>query len=63
MAELASEVAPRNPIRATLRRLLRARRERPRRRRAAQQRDELATFQLMELHHKCRQPEARRSNL
>jgi hypothetical protein len=31
--------------------------------RAAEQRDELATFQLIELHHKCRQPEARRSNL
>jgi hypothetical protein len=32
------------------RRLLRARRERPRRRRSAQQRDELAAFQLIELH-------------
>jgi hypothetical protein len=43
------------------RRLLRARRERPRHR-AAEQRDELAPVQLIELHHKC-QPEARRSNL
>ena len=32
------------------RRLLRARRERPRRRRAAEQRDEIAAFQLVELH-------------
>src|SRR6516165_12193526 len=32
------------------RRLLRVRRERPRRSRAAEQRDELATFQLVELH-------------
>ena len=31
-------------------RLLRAGRERPRRRRAAEQRDELAAFQLMEMH-------------
>src|SRR5262245_49656177 len=45
------------------RRLLRARRERPRDRPAAEERDELATFQLIELHHKCRQPEARRSKL
>jgi hypothetical protein len=42
--------------------LLPPRRERPRSP-AAEERDELATFQLMELHHKCRQPEARRSNL
>src|SRR5262249_9456345 len=41
--------------------LLRARRKWPRRR-AAEQRDELAAFQLIELHHQCRQPEARRSN-
>ena len=32
------------------RRLLRARRQRPRGRRAAEQRDELASFQLIELH-------------
>src|SRR5262245_46687447 len=32
------------------RRLLRARRERPRRRRTAEQRDEVATLQLIELH-------------
>jgi hypothetical protein len=32
------------------RRLLRARRKRPRRRRAAEQRDELASFSLIELH-------------
>jgi hypothetical protein len=31
--------------------------------RAAEQRDEVAAFQLIELHHQCRQPEARRSNL
>jgi hypothetical protein len=31
-------------------RLLRARRERPHRRRAAEQRDELASFYLIELH-------------
>jgi len=43
-------------------RLLRARHERPHGR-GAEERDELATFQLIELHHKCRQPEARRSNL
>jgi hypothetical protein len=47
--------------------LLRARCERPRNRRcgrrAAEQRDEIATVQLIELHHKCRQSEARRSNL
>jgi hypothetical protein len=45
------------------RRLLPARRERPSGRCSAEQRDELATFQLIELHHQCRQPEARRSNL
>ena len=37
-----------------LARLLRARRERPRRRRAAEQRDELAPFQLIELHRTSR---------
>src|SRR6516165_9001913 len=44
-------------------RLLRARRERPSGYTAAEQRYELAAFQLIELHHKCRPPEARRSNL
>jgi hypothetical protein len=37
-------------------RLLRARRERPRDRRAAEQRDEVAPFQLIELHSVPRQP-------
>jgi hypothetical protein len=36
--------------------LLRPRRERPRNRRAAEQRDELATLQLVELHSVPRQP-------
>jgi hypothetical protein len=40
------------------RRLLRARRERPRGRRAAEQRDEMTAFQLIELHSVPRQPEA-----
>ena len=38
------------------RRLLRARRQRPRGRRAAEQRDELAALQLIELHFGPRQP-------
>src|SRR2546422_10606210 len=39
--------------------LLRARRQRPRRRRSAEQRDELATFQLIELHSvPCQQARA-----
>src|SRR5262249_24918471 len=37
-------------------RLLRARCERPRRRRAAEQRDELAPLQLIELHRLLREP-------
>src|SRR6478672_4563503 len=50
MFQCGSRTSAKEPNGRNLRRLLRARRERPRRRGAAEQRDEIATFQLIEWH-------------
>ena len=56
-------VAPRKPMVGSFARLLRPRRKRPRHRRAAEQRDELAPFPLTEMHPIPHGPEAHRKDI